>query len=342
MALDANGNYIPSEVNTIVPAPIVPNPTVTDVYSANNINQAVTSPAPAPNLSDPMGINDFYMNSAGVVNAKNAYNASNAELAKAKATAQARQLAIEQNGLEGMGYIVGAQSRAGQLDSARLAALSDATSVAQSAYLAEQSTAQRKADLALSQRNELTDLIVRNPGAGVTYTDTTEAAAAKINAYNVKKQAEQEKKAKDDAKEAYKKSLKATAMSLGVKTTGNTKALEKRIKNASKSAKEYEKTINDLKIQSAKADIANTYNTIANRNAETGIKTTEAEQKRAIYQDAIAIASQYFNSTKGGDGKVAPESWSVAKQRFIRDSGLDGETFDAAFADYQNPQNSYN
>lgn len=291
MALDANGNYTPTEVPPAPPVtvPTIPNPpTTTDVYSSNNITQAVTNPAPTPNLSDPMGIYDFYNNSANVVNSQNAYQAANAELMNARNTAQARQLALENNPLESQGFIVGQQARAGQIDSQRLDALANATSVAQAAYLANKSDAEKKANLALGQRDQLTDLIVRNPGAGVTYTDTTETAAAKIQAYNVKREADAKKEAADKEKAAYKKSLKATAMSLGVKTTGNTKDLEKRIKNASKSAKEYEKTINDLKIQSAKADIANTYNTIANRNSTAASDKSQAAWEKNLFADIEA------------------------------------------------------
>lgn len=244
MALDEQGNYIPvAQTTTTVPAA----PTAADVYSSQNIEQAVTTPTAKLDLSDPLGIYDYYMKGADVTKAQQQYQADLAALAKTKATAQQRQLAIEQNPLEGMSYIVGAQSRAGQLDAAQIAALSDALGVSQSALAAAKETAREKANLALEQRNQLTSLITQYPGAKITYYDTIDSAAKKIEKYN-----------KEQEKESEKKALKEQARALGLKTSGSREDLEKRIQKAVKASKEKETILEDLKIAQAKKDLNKT------------------------------------------------------------------------------------
>jgi hypothetical protein len=222
MALDEQGNY----VATPQPTTTIPAPTAADVYSSDNIAQAVTQPTAKLDLSDPLGIYDYYMKSPEMTAAQAQYQKDLAALGKTKATAASRQLAIEQNPLEGMQYIVGAQSRAGQLDAAQIAALSDALGVSQSALLAAKETAREKANIALEQRNQLTSLITQYPGAKITYYDTMDSAAKKIEKYN-----------KEQEKKAYKDELKKQLISLGKSTKGlSTKELEKKLKKYNKEA----------------------------------------------------------------------------------------------------------
>lgn len=245
--IDEQGNYVPVAQPTTTIAPTITAPTAADVYSSDNIAAAVTQPAAKLDLSDTSSIYDYYLKGADVTALQSKYQADQAALAKAKATAQSRQLAIEQNPLEGMSYIVGAQSRAGQLDSAQIQALADATGVSHSAYLAAKETATQKANLAISQHDQLTSLIVNNPGAKIKYTDTVEEAAKKIEKYGEEK-----------SKDAEKKALKEQARALGLKTSGSRKELEKRIQKAVKASKEKEAILEDLKIAQAKKDLSKT------------------------------------------------------------------------------------
>ncbi len=286
--IDEQGNYVATAQPTVAVAPVVSAPTAADVYSATNIQQAVTNPVAKPDLSDPMGIYDYYLKGADVTNAQTQYQTDQSNLAKAKATASARQLAIEQNPLEGMGYIVGAQSRAGQLDSQQISALSDALGVSQSAYLAAKETATQKANLAMEQRNQLTQLIVNNPGAKIKYTDTIDDAAKKIEKYTEEKQ-------KDDDKKALKEQAKA----LGIKTSGlSSKEIEKKIRKAIKADKEKEDILNDLKIAQAKKDLAKPYSTASSASA--------SDSELLNYADMIA---------KGNGNKVPSkyyaDAWSL-------------------------------
>ena len=279
MALDEQGNFIPvAQTTTTVPAA----PTAADVYSSDNIAQAVVQPTAKLDLSDPSGIYDYYMKGEDVTAKQSQYEKDLAALAKTKATAASRQLAIEQNPLEGMQYIVGAQSRAGQLDAAQISALSDALGVSQSALLAAKETAREKANLAISQHNELTSLITQYPGAKITYYDTIDSAAKKIEKYN-----------KEQEKESEKKSLKEQARALGLKTSGSRKELEKRIQKAVKASKEKQDLIEDIKIKQAQKDLAGSN------------KKTYTDQEIATYADMIAngqgsrVPADAFNEAWG-------------------------------------------
>lgn len=307
MALDEQGNYIPTpQATTTIPAP-----TAADVYSSDNIAQAVTQPTAKLDLSDPLGIYDYYMKSPEMTAAQAQYQKDLAALGKTKATAASRQLAIEQNPLEGMQYIVGAQSRAGQLDAAQIAALSDALGVSQSALLAAKETAREKASIAMEQRNQLTSLITQYPGAKITYYDTIDSAAKKIEKYN-----------KEQEKEAEKKSLKEQARALGLKTSGSRKELEKRISKAVKKSKEKESILEDIKIAQARKDLNKTGSL-----SDTEIKT---KNENAIY-DAIS------KLPRGTDNFTNPNDWKPLLDSWIGADMLATEFFDK-FGQFINPR----
>ena len=277
------------------PQPIVP--TASIVYGADNINAAVTSPTGPPNLNDPMGIYDFYTGGQDVKDAQLKAQQDAGALAKAQSTAEARQLAIEQQPLEGMNFILGEQSRAGQLDAQQISALARSAGVSQSAAAAILATAKEKADIALGARNQLTQLITNNPGAGITYTDTPESASVKMETFRINeekrldaKRAEllnqAEKKDKESAKDREKQDLKDQAMALGLKTKGSRNELRKRIAKAAKKDKKTQDMIDDLKLQQARKDLAKPYYA---PEGEKELKSTysDTEQNRMM-EEALA------------------------------------------------------
>lgn len=250
---------------------IAPVPTPQSVYSTDNIQSAVSAPAPTPNLSDPMGIYDYYLNTPDVVSAQQEYQKQQSTLQEAQARGRSQQAALEGN-LESMSRITGRQSRAGQLSNIELQSLAEQLNVSQSRLEALTSTAKERAGIAMSQRDQLTQLITQNPEAGVTYTDTVESAAQKIAKANERNQAKQialqypkagiketdtydvaikkiqkfEEKQEQEAQKKiegeYKKQLTAAARELGLSTktkkggTMNTKQLEEAIGKENKSA----------------------------------------------------------------------------------------------------------
>lgn len=302
MALDEQGNFIPvAQTTTTVPAA----PTAADVYSSQNIAQAVTQPTAKLDLSDPLGIYDYYMKSPEMTAAQAQYQKDLAALGKTKATAASRQLAIEQNPLEGMQYIVGAQSRAGQLDAAQISALSDALGVSQSALLAAKETAREKASIAMEQRNQLTSLITQYPGAKITYYDTIDSAAKKIEKYN-----------KEQEKEAEKKSLKEQARALGLKTSGSRKELEKRISKAVKNSKEKESILEDIKIAQARKDLNKPY---YKPDGEEKLKTsyTETEQRQMI-NEALAAGENWESIAQTFDAAGIDTSSDSVMDKYLK------------------------
>lgn len=282
----------------------VPPPTAQNVYSAGNINQAVSAPAQTPNLADPMGIYDFYMNSGDIQQARE--RATTAQKAVLEAQQKARDTQYQLGeGMASMKTITGRQARAGELSNIQLQALAETLGVEQSNLQALTQTAQQRADIALSQRDQLTQLIVNNPGAGVTYTDTVETASQKINQYQEKKLKEEEAKAKKATEDAYKEKLRGIAMELGVslKTkkggTMNTKQLEDAI------AKKNKKALEDAKAwEEEQKSMERTK--FAERNMKTGTEKIElTEEEKLLEKKLESVAKQVESGAINREQAVA-------------------------------------
>lgn len=244
----------PTVVTTTTPTVSV---TPDTVYSADNVAQTLTNPAAKPDLSDPFGTYNFYMNSPKIQAAKaqaqsgqESINASRQAL-RTTTTALQNQNEQAQGGTGASINLIGRQvGRARELTSNELAALSENQMAAQSYLDTLIQDAQAQYGIAEQQRAQVQDLIRQTGGkAKISYADTYESAVAKADSY-IKKQ---EKEAK---KEAYKDSLKQTALQLGIKTSGkDTKELEKSLKKYYKSEKEYNDKIKSLDLQAKKQAI---------------------------------------------------------------------------------------
>jgi hypothetical protein len=137
-----------------------------------------------------MGIYDYYLNTPEVLTAQQEYQKQQSALQEAQSRGRSQQAALEGN-LESMSRITGRQSRAGQLSNIELQSLAEQLNVSQSRLEALTSTAKERAQIAMSQRDQLTQLITQYPEAGVTYTDTVETASQKIAKANERNQAKQ-------------------------------------------------------------------------------------------------------------------------------------------------------
>lgn len=235
----------PTVVNTSVPAP-----TAATVYSAPNITSAITSPTQAPNLSDPYGLYDQYMNSPEIQAAQQAVAQGQQQINAVNQGLRTTTTALQNQNEQALGgtgasvNLIGRQvGRARELTANELAALGEtqAANVANLATLRE--TAGQRYQIAQQERAQLQDLIRSTGGnAGISFSDSYETALAKASKY----EKEQEKEAK---KTAYKDSLKEQLRALGLKTSGSTKELEKRLKKEIKSQKDYEKQIKELDLK---------------------------------------------------------------------------------------------
>lgn len=218
--------------------PNIPPVTANTVYSPENVAQTLTNPATKPDLSDPFGTYNYYMNSPEIQAVKaesqrvaEAINASRQGL-RTTTTALQNQNEQAQGGTGASINLIGRQvGKARELTSNELAALSE-NQMATQAYLdtlIQDATA--KYNIAETQRAQVQDLIRQTGGkAGISYADTYESAVKKADDYMVKK----EKEAK---KEAYKDSLKQQLLALGKNTKGlSTKELEKKLKKYNKNS----------------------------------------------------------------------------------------------------------
>lgn len=200
------------------------------VYSSGNIAQTTTAPVAAPNLSDPFGLYNYYMNTPDITAARESAKTAQAQLLERTKAAREQQQALGQN-LQSTNRVRGTQQNAQQLATNDIQALSEAYTLAASNVDALTSTAKEKLAIAEQSRNEIKALIAQTGGkAGISYADTYESAVAKAKKY-------EDKVAKDAKKEAYKDELKSQLLALGKKTKGlSTKELEKKLRKYNKNA----------------------------------------------------------------------------------------------------------
>ena len=240
---------ITGEVKYATPS-IVQAPTAATVYSEPNITQAVTAPVTAPNLSDPYGLYDSFMNSAEIKAAKAKVAEGQGLINQSNQALRTTTTALEnqnENAMGGTGAsvnLIGRQvGRARTLTANELAALGENQN-ANIAYLSSiKEDAANKYSIAQNERAQLQELIRSTGGkAGISYTDSFESALQKATGY-----------AEDQKKDAEKSAFKDALRSLGLKTSGSYKELEKRLRKANKAAVSDAKRNADLQYQTALA-----------------------------------------------------------------------------------------
>lgn len=277
------------------------------VYSASNVAQTVAGVAGKPNLSDPLAMYDYYLNSPEIQKAMVENKLAAEDVNKATATARNRQTALE-NLPQALNVIRGEQAQASRLSSDEIAALSENQLAKQSYLTALKETATNKFNVAKSMRDELTQMIVNNPGAKITYTDTPSSAANKIKKY-------QDRVAEDE----YKKSLRSMAMQLGISTktkkggTLDAKGLEKAISK-------YYKGEADIKNELQQLEIA------AKRKALAGGDGTVGQRTGAV----VSQAQNALLSSRGSDGFVDPGVYASYRAKYASETG-DVSGFDQQF-----------
>lgn len=239
-------------------------PTITpqQVYSASNIQQASTNPAPMPNYSDPFALREYFMNTGDIVGAREAARLANQELITARQTGRAQQQAIKELP-QALNVIRGEKAVAGEQQNLTEQALAENQLVAQSTYDTFAREADARYGIAQEQRNELRNLITATKGkAGISYGDTYEAALKKAAKY-------EEKVIKEERKEAEKSELKKLALAAGVKTKGkSSKEIRKALEKKAKKDSDLNDKMNNLKLTAAELEIANTRSIISNRGKE--------------------------------------------------------------------------
>lgn len=229
-----------------------PNITPQTVYSAGNIAQATNAPAPKPNYADPYALREFFLNTPDMVAAREGVRLSNADLLARRQTGRAQQQAIQELP-QALNVIRGEQAVAGQQSALSEQAAAESLLAAQSGYDTLAQEANAKYQIAQVERGKLQDLISQTSGkAGISYADSFETALKKADKY-------EEKVAKEKKKELYKDTLKQSLLSLGLKTKGSTKDLEKRLRKSVSSDKEYDRKIKDIELKIKQKELNKPY-----------------------------------------------------------------------------------
>ena len=258
-----------AETTQVFPTPsVITTPTAQEVYSSANVSSALSNPVSAPDLSDPYGLYDYYMNSAEIKAAKeqvsgfqNQINQTNQAL-RTTTTALQNQNAAAQGTTGASINLIGKQvGRARELTSNELSALGENYNAAVANLNTYQTDASNRYQIAQGERSLLQSLITSTGGkAGISYTDSYEKALKKATDYT-KKQSE-----KDAIKELYMNTFGSSGKGL------STKEMEKKLKKSAKSTKEYEKQVKSLSLQTSQLNLqklqteinklkeANTYN----------------------------------------------------------------------------------
>lgn len=278
------------------------------VYSANNIEQTTTAPVQAPNLSDPFGLYNYYMNTPDITSAKERAKTAQAQLLERTKAAREQQQQLGQN-LQSTNRIRGNQQNAQQLATNDIQALNEAYTLAASNVDALTSTAKEKLAIAEQSRNEIKQLIAQTGAkAGISYADTYESAIAKAKKYENKVAKEAKKKAEKDA-------LEELALSAGVKTKGKSSSeIRKAIEKLAKKDRSVKDELDQLKIKQAKADIAKTLK--GETEKPLSIDTTDKGVVELL-QQAVNSGDDWETIATNLNGKVNLNPGSLA-DRYLR------------------------
>lgn len=228
----------------IINQPVTPTITPASVYTTSNVQQATTAPVVAPD--DLLGIRRQLMNDLGVTTAQEQANQIASQLAAQRQTGRAQQLAI-QNLPQALNVIRGEQAQAQQISSAAEQALAENLQTAQSAVAAKRMEAEAQFAIRQQEVQEKKNLILQYPGAKITFGDSLDTVASKLEKYQAQVK-----------KDAYKDSLKSMALELGIKTKGkSTKALEKAISKVNKNARKRAEESANLQVEQLRISIQN-------------------------------------------------------------------------------------
>jgi len=299
-------------------------PTAAQVYSPVNVASTVSAPVTAPNLSDPYGLYDQFMNSAEIKGAQGEVTGLTNELNTLRQNTRSQVQGIG-NLPENLNVLRGFQREASDKGALSEQALGENLN-AKIAYLSTlKGEASNRYAIAQEERAQLQDLIRQTGGkANITYGDSYESALQKADKYITEK-------AKEEAKDAYKKELKQIALQYGINPKGkSTSELEKKIAKYNKSALSEAKKIASSKVSKSSiasggytaqeerklraagidpSDIAN-----ADRFLYQGISPQQAKESKLTDSLANTITSLMSQNVplKNIESAVSPYGYSVS------------------------------
>lgn len=213
------------------------------VYSANNIQTALTQQTARPDLSDPFGVYNYYMNSPDIQAARTQSQQYYKDLLGVRQTNRTQQQALE-NLPQALNVIRGEQAVAGNQAALREQSVSDSLSASQAWLSTLTATAQDKYNIAIQERSQIQDLIAQTGGkAKISYNDTFESALQKATQYLDKKSE------KDAIKSLYMQTFGSSGKGK------STKEMEKKLKKYNKNALKQAKEKASMELQSAQLQL---------------------------------------------------------------------------------------
>lgn len=295
-----------------------------DALSSSNIESTVSAPVAKPDLSDPFGIQSYYENFYGTPALQSELETANKALTDFDLNAASFQNQLEDS-LVGMNVIRGMQDKAARKASLERTGLLNTVATKQAALDTMLNKVNQGVSTAKEVRSQLSSLIASAPGAGITYTDTYEVAAKKAEDY-LKKEAEEQ------AKDEYKQKLKEMALSLGLKTKGSTKELEKRIAKYNKEDLALAKKAKEMSIKESEANIKK-------KLSSGGLSDTEIQtaNENDVYITLSALKSaEASRQNESWDGYLNPNDWKPVLSKWI-EAGGSAMTFLSKFEKFINP-----
>jgi len=359
---------MPEDIRTqtfVPPTPTVINtqaPTAADVYSADNITQAVTTPIKSPDLSDPYGLYDYYMGSPEIKEAQKRAQEVQEQINKAQQALRTTTTALENQNIGAMGgtgasmNLIGTQvGRARDLTANELAALSETQQAALANLSTLQADAQNRYQIAQQERAQIQDLIRATGGeAGITYADSYETALQKAAKYETKKQNEQlalqypgagikatdtpdvieAKLAKYETRKQVE-GLSSQYPKANIKATDSLETANKKISDwMKKEEKKAEEKAEEAKKQAYKQSLKDELRALG--KSYKGLSTNELEKKLKKYnKEAIEKAESSGESGEYNEIKLKSSYTDTEQRRMIDEALAGGEDWNGIYETFR-------
>jgi len=285
-----------------------------NVFTTSNINQASVSPQVAPD--DLLGIRDQINRQLGIPELQAQYQDIFGQLKEFDVATQAQSQKLQEQPLV-MSQIRGQQAQVAAQRAQERLGLATEAEVAYAAFIAAQQEAREQFGIREGDIRARQQLIISNPGAGITFGDSIEEASQKIASYNKKQEEEAREQAEKDAFDKLYMSVFGTD-----RGKLSRREAQKKLKKRFDSDREYEEALREM-------ELANKRN-----------QSSTTETKTALIEEGTSGLNQFFDGVKGQDGYVSPSDWAEAKSIWSQ-NGLPTSTFNAIFGKWKNPNDKY-
>lgn len=276
-----------------------------EALSAQNVAATTTNPTPAPD--DLLGIRSSLSTQLGISDKQAAYESAYSALKNYDLETENSARLINEQQLS-TNVLSGQEATARKQRATERISLANQAEIAQAALIAAKEELNTQFGIRASEVQNMRSLILSNPDAGITFSDTTESARKKIEDYNKKVKKEEEERQKKAAKEAeekqkseYKAQLKSTLISLGISTKtakGGSLSTKKMEDALSKYYKEqgYKKSqIEDLEMQLKRKQLSSGGETDKNEKLVASLQQ-DADTWKAQMRAGNATWSDAWNS----------------------------------------------